>query len=470
MSCSAARKLAAERRCAAAASRSAAASSEGSGGREGRSRLLARGQRLVPASLQLQRAGQPAARLRDGQRLALAAAAVDHLPPRAHGLAGLTGQLGAHRQALQRLEAADLVLAVGPQLERAARGAGAVEIGVHGAGAVGRVEEAAPCALRLARLRPVLGDHLRRGVQPLRHVAVQRAPAQQRQLAVERVAHERMPEGHLAGRPVDQDAAADRLLRPLLEAGDGEHRLGVEALAGDGGHGHGRPRRRRQAGRPEQHRVADAVGQRQLLAVAQLEPGRPGVQPPARGEGEPELRDEEGNAARAVADGLAQARRGRRPEDLREQGGGGGGVQRLQRDLAQAVVAPQLAAEAPDRVAARDVVAPVGADEQNRVNLERPGQRGQHVERRLVGPLEVVEEHGHRRARRRAREHRPDRLEERRPVRGRGRQPQLGQQRGEEAGQRRLEQILARPCTAHRPQHLDDAGRTPRRLPGRRSR
>jgi hypothetical protein len=46
-----------------------------------------------------------------------------------------------------------------------------------------------------------------------------------------------MPERHLAGRPVDEDAAADGLVRPLGDVRDRHHRLDAERLAGHRGDG-----------------------------------------------------------------------------------------------------------------------------------------------------------------------------------------------------------------------------------------
>ena len=332
--------------------------------REGRGGLLARGQRLVPPALQLQRAGQPARRLGDGQRLALAPAAVDDLAPRPDGLARLAGELGAARQALQRLRGGR----ARPRRPATARARAAPRGRRRGTRGRRRRCSAAARKQRRARSgsRACAQCSATTGPgrpEPLGHLAVQRPPLQQRDLAVERVAHERVPERHLAGRPVDQDAAADRVLRPLVQAGDRDHGLGVEALAGDGGHGD-----RRCAPVGDRPAARSSTASRTLSGSGssspsqQLEAGRRRTAAARSRRGRAQLRHEERHAVGAIEDRVAQAGRGRRPEHVLEQRRRGGGVERFDRDLAQPAVAPQLAAQPPDRMAAGNVVAAVGAD------------------------------------------------------------------------------------------------------------
>ena len=78
------------------------------------------------------------------------------------------------------------------------------------------------------------------------------------------------------------------------------------------------------------------------------------------------------------------------------------------RQLAQPALAAQLAAQAAQRMPARHLVAAVRADDEQRLRLERGREHGEHVERAVVGPLQVVEEDGGRplgRGRREGRDH-----------------------------------------------------------------
>ena len=66
--------------------------------------------------------------------------------------------------------------------------------------------------------------------------------------------------------------------------------------------------------------------------------------------------------------------------------------QRAQHQLVEPAGAAQVVAQAPDAVVAREPVGAVGGDHQHRQLAERLGERGQQLERRLVGPLQVVED------------------------------------------------------------------------------
>jgi hypothetical protein len=119
-------------------------------------------------------------------------------------------------------------------------------------------------------------------------------------------------------------------------------------------------------------------------------------------------------------------RAGRQP--LREQRRGVVEVERRQHQLVEAPATAQLVAQPAQQVVAGEPVGAVGAEHQHRQLLERRREAGQQLERRLVGPLQVVEHHergawGADRGERAA-----DGLEERRPVAGLGRPAQLRQQ------------------------------------------
>ena len=109
-----------------------------------------------------------------------------------------------------------------------------------------------------------------------------------------------------------------------------------------------------------------------------------------------------------------------------------GQLERAQHELLEPARAPQVVAQAADRMLAREAVGAVDADHQQRHVV----QRGHDLERRLVAPLQIVEHDrgvvgaGDRR------EGGAQRLEQRGPVGRAGRLAELGQQQREVAAQR----------------------------------
>jgi hypothetical protein len=84
-------------------------------------------------------------------------------------------------------------------------------------------------------------------------------------------------------------------------------------------------------------------------------------------------------------------------------------------------------AQSPHAVVAGKAVRAVRGDHEHRQVRERLGQRRQELERRLVGPVEVVEDEQHGAVGREVRERREDGLDERRAVGRRSRRAELGQ-------------------------------------------
>ena len=97
-------------------------------------------------------------------------------------------------------------------------------------------------------------------------------------------------------------------------------------------------------------------------------------------------------------------------------------VERSQRQLVELARAAQVVAQAADPVGAREAVGAVGGDHEQRQLTQRLGERGQDLQRRLVGPLQVVEEDDGVALGRDRGERRAQRLEQRR----RGRRPPPG--------------------------------------------
>jgi len=91
----------------------------------------------------------------------------------------------------------------------------------------------------------------------------------------------------------------------------------------------------------------------------------------------------------------------------------------------------KLGAQTPERMAAGDLVASVGAEEEERLRLERTREHGQELERGVVRPVQVVEKDRSRAAAGDRREGTPNRLEECwaiAPFRGRA---ELGQEKSQ---------------------------------------
>ena len=109
-----------------------------------------------------------------------------------------------------------------------------------------------------------------------------------------------------------------------------------------------------------------------------------------------------------------------------------GGLARLQggeRDLVPAPAPAELVPDAPQHVVAGQAVRAVGGHEQQRQPGQRLGERGKKLERRVVGPLEVVEHHDQRLVPAGGLlEGTAQTLEQRRSVAGLRGRPQLGQE------------------------------------------
>jgi hypothetical protein len=307
----------------------------GTGTGEGGGSLLPRRQRLLPAALQLEHGRQAAVRLPEAEQVAFAPPSLGGFAPRPDGLRVVAGELGAAAEAFQHVEAGVLVVPFRPQLERPAEGPDPVAVRVHGTGRRRRRQQRLPRPIGLATSHPMLGDHRGGrplGLQPLCDRPVQGRTPRPGDLAIEGVADQGVPERHASGLGLGHDAAAEQLVRPFPQLRDVRHQLGIERLP-DRGRRHDRAASVvRQPGRAEQDRVPHAVREREVLAFQQLQAGRARLESPTRGQRRPELLDEEGDAVGPVEHGAAQ-RRGCCSQGPLEQGGGGLGVERLDRDL-----------------------------------------------------------------------------------------------------------------------------------------
>ncbi len=112
-------------------------------------------------------------------------------------------------------------------------------------------------------------------------------------LGVDRVAHERVPEGGAPGIVLDQVAFVGQLDQPR-PARQLRRERELEGLVGDGGHLGGLAGLLAQLRSADHDRVADGVGHRNLALLGQLETGRAGVEPVPHPQGADQLLDEEG--------------------------------------------------------------------------------------------------------------------------------------------------------------------------------
>ena len=176
----------------------------------------------------------------------------------------------------------------------------------------------------------------------------------------------------------------------LREAGgarDLPDELQVEGLAGDGGGLGGPAGLAGELGGADQDRVTDRVGHRHLATLRELEPA---PSPRQRIGGEQRARkllDEEGDALGAVVDRACERGRGGVLEDLGQELGGLGRLERRERQLVETPATAKIVPESPQRVVARQAVGTVGRDHEHGHLAERLRQRGQQLEGGVVGPL-----------------------------------------------------------------------------------
>ena len=194
-------------------------------------------------------------------------------------------------------------------------------------------------------------------------------------------------------------------IRPLARSSSSPPRTRARPRA-RGRSGCRRPRRpRRSRGRSRTGRRPAAAPRRGSSAAAgtsassaSSRPSCPARSRPPDSQRAGELLDEERDAAGAVVQRGGEAARGRASPSSRSGSRRACRAQRLERQLAQQAVAAQVVAQPPQLMRARDLVGPVGGDHEHRQLAQRGGERGEQLERGVVGPLQVVEEHRGRRS------------------------------------------------------------------------
>ena len=244
------------------------------------------------------------------------------------------------------------------------------------------------------RAEPVRGD-LARGLaaalERLGEAPVQGAPGHPRQVRVERLADERVGE-RPAPALLAHEARLEQLGQRLL-AGELGHQPQVEGRAADRGDLDRAPRPLRQLGHADHDRVAHRVRERHLAGAGELEPGGRLAQRAADAEGGGQLAGEERDALRPVVDRAHELGAGCAREHARHSAAVPAESERRQRELVEVARAAQVVAQPAQAVAAREPVGAVGGDDQHPARGDRLAERREHLERGLVGPLQVVEQH-----------------------------------------------------------------------------
>ena len=281
-----------------------------------------------------------------------------------------------------------------PQLERLPVGVGRVAVRVHGTGVGGGAQQRLASLLARVRAQPVGGDVAARRArrrQRLGERAVVGPAAGPGEVGVQRLARERVPEAAGARVELAHEPVLEQLADAVV-ARQGRHHREVEALARHGGDLGRLAARARELGHADQHRVADGVGQRHVSPARELHPAPP-LGAARRSTRSAPASSSTKNGSPSVRSWIARVSDGEGawPSVRSSSSAVSVCVERAQDDLLETAGPPQVVAEAPDRVLARQPVGAVDADDQQR----HVADRGEHAERRLVAPLQVVE-HDHR--------------------------------------------------------------------------
>jgi hypothetical protein len=177
--------------------------------------------------------------------------------------------------------------------------------------------------------------------------------------------------------------------------------------------------------------LADRVGNGNFVPLDQLEPRAVGAQRAPRLQRDDELLDEEGGAEGAVVHRPGEGGGRRLGQQLSQQRLDPCLVERLQRQLFQQPGPAQLVPQPAQPVFPREAVGAVGAEGEDRHLPQRRGQRSQQLQRRVIRPLQVVEDDDGGPLSAEVREGAADSLEDRRPFALVGGFAELGQEQGE---------------------------------------
>jgi hypothetical protein len=240
--------------------------------------------------------------------------------------------------------------------------------------------------------------------------------AQRRQAVVERRAHDRVDE-RVAAHPLGvlaQHARGDRLLQRrhqlvTAERPDLLEHVEVELAADDGGRGERVPAGIAEPGEAPPGDLAHAVGH----AGLEQRDGAAEV-PVGIGEMAHDLLDEEGVAVGLAVQLLDERRRPRTAAERAHERAGLGGVEACDVEPVERPLAAQAGEQRLERLAA--LVGPGGGEEERGLGGGRAHEVGDELERRLVGPVQVVEDDEQRRRAGDLGEQRRDGVEEAEPL------------------------------------------------------
>ena len=302
------------------------------------------------------------------------------------------GQLGRPRAELGEVEPRELgrVRHGGPQRERP------LEVRES----LRQAEDRLRLARRLDRRDERLGAATRR--RPVRRELRRRRGAAARELVgeprvqllalagqdrrVDRLGQQRVAEAEAAGRLVgDEDAVLDRPAQRLAHVALRQRRRGAEQRVGDvasGGRGQAQ-----QALRPS-GRAA-----RRAAAAASRRPR--GSSPPSLAGGGEELLGEEGVALGAGDDRVRQRRRRRSVGASREQRRQLLVLERSELEHERRARAPDAVGKPAHALGRRELVRAVGREQQNRPVVEVVREEDDEIERRRVGPVQILEHEQH---------------------------------------------------------------------------
>ena len=194
------------------------------------------------------------------------------------------------------------------------------------------------------------------------------------------------PVGALSG-----EAVLEQLADPVLGR-EASHQRQWEPLSRDRGHLRRLASLWRERAGPDQDRVADRLGHGQPLGAVELQACIPRLERAGDAERVAHLLHEEGDPLGALVDRPSKLRAGRAAEPDCREPARLLEVERLQDDLFERSLPAQLGAGPSQRMGAGELVRAIDPDHEHGHLRERPGEIDEEIERRVVGPLEVVED------------------------------------------------------------------------------
>ena len=171
-------------------------------------------------------------------------------------------------------------------------------------------------------------------------------------------------------------------------------------------------------GHPHQDGIANGLGYGEIASSLELDPSVGRHETVARRESGAELLDEERNPLCSRVDERCERGSRTRAEDCGRDRGSFGRGKRLEDQLSKLSHPSQLAPHPAQGMPTRKLVAPVGADDEQSEPADAVRERRQQAQRRVVRPVEIVQDEDDRLRRRQSVERGPERLQQGRAVAG----------------------------------------------------